>query len=232
MARILMVVACLTACGALPAFVHAQDYASEIDPIDIPPEHDPLAHAWDRPGDRGGFYLRGVIGLGANSTRLGPAPWESGSGDARATGFATGYTLDVGGFLKPFVALHLNLHAGVLWNGELDSGLALADDDPGAVRIGAFGLAPAVTFVAPHNFLFSAGFGLGLARVEQPGHRNVTDPGFYMSVGLGKDLYAGEHLALGLLMQLVYMRLGDEQKVDEARVRQFLFGFSVAYDSI
>src|SRR5689334_10834628 len=47
-----------------------------IDPIDIPPEHDPLAHAWDRPEQRGGFYLRGAIGLGFIAGRLGPAPWD------------------------------------------------------------------------------------------------------------------------------------------------------------
>lgn len=238
MVRIFIVLTAVLAWTAQPHRARAQEEPwsqepiSEIDPIDIPPEHDPLAHAWDRPGERGGFYLRGMVGLGANSTLLGPAPWQSDSDELRARGFASGYTLDLGGFVRPYVALHLNSHAGILWSGELERGLAVADDDEVNVRVGAYGFAPAATFVVPHDFFFTTAFGVGFARVEQPGHRNVTDPGFYMSLVAGKDFYVDDHVAVGIQMQLVYMLLDDESPVDEARVRQFLFGLSLAYDSI
>jgi hypothetical protein len=208
------------------------DSISDVDPIDIPPEHDPLARAWDRPGDRGGFYLRASTTLGIHSTHLGPAPWDSNNGRL-ARGFGSGFGLDVGGFLKPWVALHLDSMVGMLWNGSLDYEYALSTTNGGGARIAAYGLAPAVTFFTPRAFYFKAAFGVGFANVRQSGRRdNMTNPGFYTDMVVGKDLYVDRNFAFGLQFQVAYMLLSDESKLDQARVRQYLFGFSVAFDSI
>lgn len=215
---------------ALSDVAHAQ--TSEIDPIDIPPEHDPLAHAWDRPDLRGGFYLRGLLGIGVHSARLGAPSWKNGDGGATARGFGSGFTLDVGGFLAPWVALHLDAHAGILWSGDLSSDLAIASDVADDVRVSAYGFAPAATFYVPHEFFFTTAFGVGLGRVQANEQSHTTNPGFFMNLGVGKDLYVTQHAAVGIQMQVVYMLLGDDRPEHEVRSRQFLFGLSVAYDSI
>jgi hypothetical protein len=204
---------------------------TEVDPIDIPPDHDPLAHAWDRPGDRGGFYLRASTTLGVHNTRLGAAPWEREDG-RHARGFGSGFGLDIGAFLTPWLALHVDASAGVLWNGHLNYELDNSDAPSERARVLALGVAPAVTFFTPHAFFIKGAFGVGYARVKQPGPDNSTDPGFYMNFVAGKDLYVDRNFALGLQFQIAYMLLGDEQPEDEARIRQFLFGFSAAFDSI
>jgi hypothetical protein len=207
------------------------DSISDVDPIDVPPEHDPLAHAWDQPGDRGGFYLRATATLGAHSTHLGKAPWDTDNGRL-AHGFGSGFTLDVGGFVAPWLALHLDTMVGVLWNGNLDYEYGLSTDGSDGVRVLAFGFAPAVTFFTPHSFYFKAAFGAGVANVHQPGPDNLTRPGFYTDVAAGKDIYVDRNVALGLQFQIAYMLLGDGNDEDRARVRQYLFGFSIAFDSI
>jgi hypothetical protein len=207
------------------------DAISEVDPIDIPPEDDPLAHAWDRPSDRGGFYLRGTATLGVHSTHLGPAPWDSNNGRL-AHGFGSGFTLDLGAFLTPWLAVHADAMVGMLWNGNLDQEYALATDDGDGARIAAYGFAPAVTFYTPRAFYIKAAFGVGFANIQQPGPDNMTNAGFYTDLAVGKDLYVDRNFALGLQFQIAYMLLGDEDDIDEARVRQYLFGFSVAFDSI
>lgn len=236
MTRATFVLALLGGWFALFPVAHAQSgpqYAPIIDPIDIPPDRDPLAHAWRQPGERGGFYARGLLSLtGVHSTRLGPAPWENESGGLRARGFGSGFGLHLGGVLAPWVALHLDGHVGVLWNGNLDQDFGIADSVPDDVRITAYGLAPAATFFVPHGFFFTSAFGVGLARTKYTGHNNLTNPGFYMNMVAGKDLYVGRNLAFGIQMQIVYMLLGDDREVDQARVRQFLFGMSLAFDSI
>jgi hypothetical protein len=236
MTRATFVLALLGGWFALFGVAHAQSKSGAapiIDPIDIPPEHDPLAHAWRRPGERGGFYTRALLSLtGLHSTRLGAAPWESEGGGLRARGFGSGFGLDVGGVLAPWVALHLAAHMGVLWNGNLDQDFGIEGSVPDNVRVVAYGLAPAATFFAPHGFFFTGAFGVGLARTKYTGYNNLTDPGFFMNMVAGKDLYVGRNVAFGIQMQIVYMLLGDEQKIDEARVRQFLFGMSLAFDSI
>jgi hypothetical protein len=202
-----------------------------IDPIDIPPEHDPLAHAWDRPGDRGGFYLRGSMALGFTSSRFGPSPWADNDYLARiARGFGTGFNLDIGGLIAPWIAVHLNSHAGVLWDGDVEREFAVSDDL--SARVAAYGGGPAVTFFTPHDFYFTAAFGLGIAHTKYPGYNKTTDPGFYMNWVAGKDLYVGRHVSVGVQFQIVYMLLGADQLDDEARVREFLFGMSTAYDSM
>lgn len=201
-----------------------------IDPIDIPPDRDPLAHAWDQPDQRGGFYLRASMALGAQSTHLGPAPWKDDELGRRASGFDTGFNLDVGGVLRPWVALHLNAHAGVLWNGDVQRDFGI-DDHPSA-RIAAYGAAPAVTFFTPHFFYFTGAFGVGIARMRYTGYDRTTNPGFYMNLVAGKDLYVDRNFSFGLQMQVVYMLLGANHTVDEARVREFLFGMSFGFDSI
>jgi hypothetical protein len=206
-----------------------------IDPIDIPPEHDPLAHAWDRPGDRGGFYSRVSLGLlGFQSTRLGPAGWESGDDGSSllARGFASGFGLDVGGVLAPWIALHLTGHVGVLWNGELDLEFGIAGSTPDEVRLSTYGAAPAVTFFTPHDFFFTTAFGVGVAHTRYSGHKNTTNPGFFMNLVAGKDLYVSRNFAVGIQFQVAYLVAGDDSKIDQARVREFLFGVSFAYDSI
>src|SRR3978361_1548760 len=80
LAHALIVAGLLAAFCTEPARAHAQapgEAVTVVDPMDIPPEHDPLSHAWDIPGQRGGFYLRASTSLGVNNTRLGPASWES-----------------------------------------------------------------------------------------------------------------------------------------------------------
>jgi hypothetical protein len=202
-----------------------------VDPIDIPPEHDPLAHAFDQPGQRGGFYLRPSIGIGVQNTRFGPAGWESDNDGAAANGFATGYGLDIGGFVRPWVALHLDTNLGILWNAELESDLRVVGQREGDVRVLAYGFAPAATFFAPHGFYFKPAFGVGLARVKSRGGDYTTDPGFYMDLVAGKDLFVDRHFSVGLQFQIIYMRLGADLEDDEARVRQFLFGVSFGFDS-
>lgn len=208
------------------------DSTTAIDPIDIPPENDPLAHAWDRPRERGGLYLRGILSLGVQSARIGPPSWENDGGGATARGFGTGFGLDVGAMLAPWIALHLDTHIGVLWSGNVDYDLEIASAAPGDMRIAAYGFAPAATFFVPHDFFFTTAFGAGFARVQAGDSHNVTDPGFFMNLGAGKDLYRDEHVAVGLQMHVAYMLLGDKKKENEARIREFLFGVSVAYDSI
>jgi len=226
-----LVLTCTLARGAV-ASAQASPLPAGIDPIDIPPEHDPLAHAWDRPGDRGGFYLRGAIGLGFMAGRLGHAPWDDEVADVRVgRGFATGFTLDVGALLAPWIALHLDGHVGSLWNGDLEREFAVADNL--RTRIHAYGVAPAVTFFTPHDFYFKGAFGMGVARTNYSGYHRTTDPGFYMDLVAGKDLYVGRHVSFGLQFQIVYMLLGGKHdQADDLRVREFLFGVSVAYDSI
>lgn len=213
----------------------AQDRGQEvaqIDPIDIPPERDPLAHAWDRPDLRGGFYLRGLLSMGVHSARLGPPSWQDGDGGATARGFGSGFGLDVGGFLAPWVALHLDAQAGVLWSGGLDSDLAIAANEPDDVRVATYGLAPAATFFVPHDFFFTTAFGVGLGHSKSGDTSHTSNPGFFMNLAAGKDLYVDQHVAFGIQMQVMYMLLGDKQPENEIRARQFLFGISVAYDSI
>src|SRR4051812_46535261 len=141
---------------AFTSSAHAQavpgEAVSEVDPIDIPPEHDPLAHAWDQPGDRGGFYLRLSTSIGVNNTRLGEPSWD---GDGvTANGFGTAFGLDAGGFVAPWLALHLDATIGMLWHGNLnvDDTLAAAGVSDETTRIAAYGLAPAATFFTPHDF--------------------------------------------------------------------------------
>ncbi len=217
--------------AALPVRTVPSDSISDVDPIDIPPEHDPLAHAWDRPRDRGGFYLRAAVTLGVHNTHLGPAPWDSSNGRL-AHGFGSGFGLDVGAFIAPWLALHLDAMVGMLWNGSLDYEYSLATDDGDGARIAAYGFAPAVTFYTPRAFYPKAAFGVGFAKVRVPGPDNMTKPGFYTDMAVGKDLYVDRNFALGLQFQIAYMLLGDESDADQARVRQYLFGFSVAFDSI
>lgn len=230
---LLLALACVLA-SADPNTASAQTPAplpAGIDPIDIPPEHDPLAHAWDRPEDRGGFYLRGAIGLGFMAGRLGPAPWDSNDFEARAArGFATGFTLDVGYLVAPWIAVHLDAHAAVLWSGDLDREFAVQDDV--RARVAAYGIGPGVTFFTPHDFYFTAAFGTGVGRTQYRGYHKTTDPGFYMNLVAGKDLYVGRHVSFGVQFQVAYMLLGAKQESDELRVREFLFGMSVSYDSI
>lgn len=218
--------------GIACAQAAAQDTVAQVDPIDIPPEHDPLAHAWDRPDERGGFYLRGLLGMGVQNARLGPPSWKDENGGAEARGFGTGFGLDVGGFLAPWVALHLDAHAGLLWSGDLDADFGIAVNAADDARVATYGLAPAATFFVPHDFFFTAAFGVGLARVQSGDTGHTTDPGFFMNFAAGNDLYVNQNMAVGLQMQVIYALLGDKQSENEVRSRQFLFGVSVAYDSI
>jgi hypothetical protein len=206
------------------------EVVTEIDPIDIPPEHDPLAHAFDRPEQRGGFYLRLSTNLGYQTTRLGPAPWEGESDNVRAKGFGTAFGLDAGGFIAPWVALHLDATAGILWNGDIDREFAIDADD--SARILAYGLAPAATFFLPHEFFIKTAFGVGLATIKRGGRSDNTDPGFYMDLMLGNDLYVSDHVSVGIQMQIIYMLLNNDTKANEARVQQYLWGLSVGFDSI
>lgn len=204
-----------------------------VDPIDIPPEHDPLAHAWDLPNQRGGFYLRGSTSLGGHNARIGAASFESGDGYTTG-GFGTGYALDLGGFIRPWLALSLDTSLGVLWSGGNDNDLGIAGqiDDDGDTRVLAYGVAPAVTFFTPHRFFFKPAFGVGVATVKSPYRDWTTDPGFYMHLVAGKDLYTDQHFAFGLQLEVAYLLLNGKDADPDVRVRQFLFGVSFAYDSI
>jgi hypothetical protein len=210
-----------------------RETVTEVDPIDIPPERDPLAHAFDRPGERGGFYLRASATIGYNSTRLGPASWEGEYDDVRARGFGTVFGLDIGGFAAPWLAIHLDSTAGMLWNGEIDrDDLAIASDADENARILAYGLAPAATFFFPHDFFIKTAFGVGLATVKRGGKSDTTNPGFYMDLGVGKDVYVDDHVSVGIQMQILYMTLDNDSRANEARIQQYMWGFSVGFDSI
>lgn len=203
----------------------------EVDPIDIPPDRDPLARAFERDDLRGGFYLRASTNIGFHSTRLGPAPWEGEIDNVRAKGFGTAFGLDVGGFVNPWLALHVDATLGALWNGDVHRKFDVAGRDEG-VRILTYGVAPAATFMLPHTFFIKTAFGVGLADIKRGGKSDWTKPGFYMDLVVGKDLYVDDHLSFGLQMQIIYMRLGNDTRANEARVQQYLWGFSLGYDSI
>lgn len=204
-----------------------------VDPIDIPPERDPLAHAWELPGQRGGFYLRLSSSIGVHNTRLGPPSWEEDALGVTANGFGSGYGIDLGGFVRPWVVLHLDTSLGVLWSGDLERDIGIAGSTySGDARVLAYGFAPAATFFTPHGFFLKPAFGVGLATVKTPGHTNTTSPGFYMHLVAGKDLYIDRHFSVGLQFEIAYMLLNDDDKQDEARVRQFLFGVSFGFDSL
>jgi hypothetical protein len=202
-----------------------------VDPIDIPPDHDPLAHAWDRPGDRGGFYLRLSTNIGYHHVRFGATEFENGNG-SDAGGFGTGFGLDLGGYLAPWIALHIDSTLGVLWNGDVDYEFYNANTPNEHARVFAMGLAPAATFYTPSSFFFKTAFGVGYARVRRPGNDFSTNPGFYMILVAGKDLYVSRNFGFGIQMQYSYMWLPADHEDDEARINQILFGVSFAYDSI
>jgi hypothetical protein len=208
-----------------------RETVSEVDPIDIPPEHDPLAHAWDRPGDRGGFYLRGSITLGYHHAALGATDWQDGDG-SEVDGFGTGFGLDLGYFVAPWLALHLDSTAGVLWNGDEDYDFYYAYANNEHARVVALGVAPAATFYTPGSFFLKTAFGLGYGHVKRPDNNANTNPGFYMNLVAGKDLFVSRNFAFGIQMQYSYMWLPADDRDDEARLNQILFGFSFAYDSI
>jgi hypothetical protein len=228
----LLLCACLLGLSVTSAEAQANSASTslEIDPIDIPPEKDPLAHAWDHPLDRGGFYARATIGLGFQSTHLGPAPWKESEQGRLLRSFATGFSLDLGYMLAPWAALHLSTHAGVLWDADVEPTFGREADL--SARVAAYGAGPGVTFFTRRDFYLGLALGVGLAHTRYPGYNRLTDPGFFMSVIAGKDLYTGRNVSFGLQMQMVYMLLGADRTMDEARVRQFLFGFSVGFDSI
>jgi hypothetical protein len=203
-----------------------------VDPIDVPPERDPLAHAWDEPETRGGFYLRAGFGLGFQSSRLGPAPWENDSYGTRARGFATDFSLDIGGMVNERIALHLDTHLSALWSADIHQDFAVAGDDLGSARILAYGAGPAATFFSRRNFFFRVGAGIGFAQVRWPGHSDTTNPGFFLDAMVGKEVFRDDHSAVAVEMQFVYMRLGDEDRTDEVRVRALTWGASYAFDGI
>jgi hypothetical protein len=202
-----------------------------VDPIDIPPENDPLAHAWDTPGDRAGLYLRLSTSIGVQNTRVGPAGWESDIAGQTVNGFASGYNVHFGGLLRPWLALHLDASIGVLWNGDVEELRVLGETRDGNARVAAYGLAPALTFFTRNNFYFTPAFGVGFATMRWPGVEERTNPGFYMNLIAGKDVYTDDHFAVGLQFQIAYMMLGHDDESLEARVRQFLFGVSFGFDS-
>ncbi len=202
-----------------------------VDPLDIPPEHDPLAHAWDLPDQRGGFYLRFGTSIGGQSTRIGPANWQSDFDGWTTHGFSTGYFLDLGGFLRPWLALSADGYFGVLWSGNI-SDLSLANSNADHARVLSYGLAPAATFFTAHDFFFKPAFGVGWATVKQGNRSDTTNPGFFMHLTAGKDLYVDRNFSFGLQFEVVYMLLNGEHNVDDVRVRQFQFGASFGFDSI
>jgi hypothetical protein len=232
----LALVASLAVTSLLPARGRAQapgEAITVIDPIDIPPENDPLAHAWDLPGQRGGFYLRGTIGLGVINTRLGAAPWESELDySATVNGFGTGYGIDIGGLVRPWLALHLDTTLGVLWSGDLERSFGTLGDNDGTARILAYGFAPAVTFFTRNDFYLKPAFGVGFATVKRSGKDFTSDPGFYMHLVAGKELVVDDHFSFGLQFEIAYMLLGAERAEEKARIRQFLFGVSFGFDSL
>lgn len=226
-------VAALAGLG-LPAVGSAQapgEVVTVVDPIDIPPEHDPLEHAWDRVEDRGGFYLRGSLGLGVQNTRAGAAPWESEAG-LTVTGFGMGFGLDIGGMLAPWVALHLDATIGPMWSGEIDDDIYVYGQEDEEARVVAYGFAPGFTFFVPHGFYLKSALGVGIATVRSPDNDYRTNPGIYMDLVAGNDVYIDRHFSVGLQFQIAYMRLWADREQEEARIRQFLFGVSFAYDSI
>jgi len=204
-----------------------------VDPLDIPPENDPLAHAWELPGQRGGFYFRGSIALGVHNVRFGPAAWEDEESGRTANGFGTNYGVDLGGFVRPWVALHVDSQIGVLWSADLENDIDIvgADDRPD-VRVLTYGVAPAATFITANGFFFKPAFGVGFATTKQGSASRTSDPGFYMHLVAGKDVYVDRHFAVGLQFDITYMRLNDDSPLYEARTRQFLFGVSFAFDSL
>ncbi len=216
-----------------PALAHAQDAAdgvTVVDPLDIPPEHDPLAHAFDRPRERGGLYLRLSSSIGVHNTRLGPAAWEGNGRHAR--GFGSGFGLDVGALVAPWLAVHANATLGVLWNGDVREEAGIAGTTPPRARVLAYGVAPAATFFTPHDFRITTAMGVGMATVKQRDTSDTTNPGFYMDLIAGRDIVVSRNFAIGLQFQVVYMLLSNDANHDDARVRQFLFGMSGAFDSI
>ncbi len=226
---------CLLSAIAMAGSARAEappETVTEIDPIDIPPEHDPLAHAFRRLDDRGGFYLRLSTNLGFQSTRLGPAPWQGEVDNVRARGFGTAFGVDIGGFLQPWLALHLDATVGVLWNGDIDRDLTIDRGYDESARILAYGAAPALTFFLPHTFFIKTAFGVGLATIKRGGVDDTTKPGFYMDLVFGKDLYVDDHLSVGIQMQIIYMRLNNQNEANEARVQQYLWGLSLGFDSL
>lgn len=226
----LFAVAISFAGASAPAAAQHGEVVTVVDPIDIPPENDPLAHAWDTPGERGGFYLRLSTSLGVENTRLGPPGWESDIEGKTINGFTSGYNLHLGGLLRPWLALHADANIGVLWNGDVEELGVLGDRDRDA-RVVTYGFAPAVTFFTPRDFYFTPAFGVGFATMRLPGNDEKTDPGFYMNLVAGKDVYVGDQVSVGLQFQVVYMLLGHDDDRLEARVRQFLFGVSFGFDS-
>ncbi len=208
----------------------SSDATPEVDPLDIPPEHDPLAHAFDRPNQRGGFYLRAGTSLGVHNTYIGPSPWE-GPG-AHAHGFGSGFGLDVGGLVAPWLAVHANSTLGVLWNGNVHEEVGISGAPREKARVLAWGLAPAATFFTPGDFRLTTAFGVGMAHIKRRGGNDTTDPGFYMNLIAGKDIVVSRNFSIGIDFQIVYMLLGNDAKNEDARVRQYLFGLSFAFDSI
>jgi len=237
MARVTLVGALvLAAVSALADTGAAQtpgEHVTVVDPIDIPPEHDPLAHAWDLPDQRGGFYLRGSASLGGQSTGLGAPSFESNDNGYTVGGFSNGFGLDVGGFLLPWLALHVDASFGALWSGNLDNDYYYYDEDYGPdARVLSYGVAPAVTFFTPHRFFLKPAFGVGWATVMMPGNDWTTGPGFYMHLVAGKDLYTDRHFGFGIQMEMAYFALNGDESNEDVRVRQFQFGVSFAYDSL
>jgi hypothetical protein len=202
-----------------------------VDPIDVPPEHDPLSHAWDLPDQRGGFYLRVSTSLGGQNTRVGPANWEDSFDGYSTSGFSTGYGIDAGGLLRPWLALHLDSTLGVLWSGNIDD-LALAGARSDHARVLSYGVAPAVTFFTPHDFFFKPAFGVGWATVKQGSSSKTSNPGFYMHLVAGKDLYSDRNFSFGLQFEVSYFLLNGDNAYEDVRVRQFQFGVSFGFDSI
>lgn len=203
-----------------------------VDPIDVPPERDPLAHAWDLPDQRGGFYLRGSTSIGGQNTRVGPANWEDSFDGYTASGFSTGYGVDLGGFVLPWLALHADTSLGVLWSGGIDDlGLAGAGSADHA-RVLSYGFAPAATFFTPHDFFFKPAFGVGFATVKRGNRSTTSDPGFYMHLVAGKDLYSDRHFSFGLQFEVAYFLVNGKTQYEDVRVRQFQFGVSFGFDSI
>jgi hypothetical protein len=224
---------CVLLAGATSARAQAVPVSTpSVDPIDIPPEHDPLANAWDEPDERGGFYLRAGFGLGFQSDRIGPPPWESDSNGTRARGFATDFHLDVGGALTPRIALHLDSHISALWSGDIRQDFGIAGADPGTARIVAYGAGPGATFFSRRNFFFRVGAGVGFAQTRWPQHDGVTKPGFYLDTTLGKEVFRDDHSAFGFHMQFIYMNLGADDRDEQVRVRALTWGANYAFDGI
>ena len=143
-----------------------------------------------------------------------------------------GFGLDIGGMLTPWLALHLDATIGPMWSGEIDDDIYVYGEDDEHARVVAYGFAPAVTFFVPHGFYLKPAFGVGLATVRSPDNDFRTNPGFYMDLVAGNDVYIDRHYAVGVQFQIAYMRLGADRDQEETRIRQFLFGMSFAFDSL